>query len=249
MQSSKPWFETWFNHPLYLQVYAHRDDSDARMLLDLVLPATGLKPGDRVLDLACGAGRHALELAAAGFEVTGVDLAGNLLAVAEAEATRRRLSVSWIREDMRYFRIQPPFSGIFSLFTSFGYFDEDRENFSVLKTVADHLVPGGVLVFDYLNPEWLTSQLIAEDEKMAGAARIHQKRRIEDGKVKKQVRISHPELGNLEFEESVKLYPPGLFRSVLPRFGFLIEQEWGSYDGAPVSDSSPRYLILARRTE
>lgn len=247
MPSNKNWFETWFNHPLYLQVYAHRDDADAKKLLNLVLPLTGLPKGSTVLDLACGAGRHSILLAEQGFQVTGLDLAENLLAVARKEAQNKSLKIDFLRQDMRYFHFPKPFNGIFNLFTSFGYFDDDRENFSVFKTVSDHLEPGGSFVFDYLNGPFIRRNLVSEDEKMINGTRIFQQRRIEGDTVKKKVLLEHADLGKLEFEESVKLYDPALIERVLFTFNLKVMYQAGDFDGSPLSDDNPRLILVAKK--
>lgn len=247
MPSNNNWFETWFNHPLYLQVYSHRDDADAKKLLNLVLPQTGLSPSSNVLDLACGAGRHAILLAELGFHVTGLDLAENLLAVARKDAENKSLKIDFSRGDMRYFHFPKPFQGIFNLFTSFGYFDDDRENFSVFKTVADHLEPGGVFVFDYLNGPFIRWNLVPQDEKMVNGTRIFQQRRIEGNTVKKRVLLEHKDLGKLEFEESVKLYDPSLIERVLLTFNLKVVYTAGDFDGSQLSEQSPRMILVARK--
>lgn len=249
MQSNKNWFETWFNHPLYLQVYAHRDDADAKKLLNLVLPVTGLPHGSKVLDLACGAGRHSVLLAEKGFQVTGADLSENLLEVARNEASAKKLDITFSRQDMRFFKFPMPFDGIFNLFTSFGYFDDDRENFSVFKTVSDHLVPGGFFIFDYLNGSFIRNNLVPQDEKVVNGTRIFQQRRIEGDTVKKRVVLEHAGLGKLEFEESVKLYDPALIERVLFTFNLKVEYRAGDFAGNPLSEKSQRLILIARKDE
>lgn len=189
MPSVKPWFEEWFNHPLYLDVYSHRDDADARRLIAAVLPFLNIPAGSPVLDLACGTGRHAVVLAESGLQVTGVDLSENLLAIAGKETARLGHSIELIRSDMRYLNLKKSFSAVFSLFTSFGYFDDDRENFSVFRVISDHLEPGGWFVFDYLNDPFIRQHLVPSDERRLEGARLIQNRRIEGRVLIKQVTI------------------------------------------------------------
>lgn len=247
MPSNKNWFETWFNHPLYLQVYSHRDDADAKKLLNLVLPLTGLQKGSQVLDLACGAGRHSVLLAENGFRVTGADLAENLLSVARNEAAAKNLEITFSRQDMRYFKFPQRFDGIFNLFTSFGYFDDDRENFSVFKTVSDHLTTGGVFVFDFLNADFIRNYLVPQDEKVIQGTRIFQQRRIVGDTVKKKVLLEHADLGKLEFEESVKLYDAALIERVLFTFNLKVDYRAGDFEGNPLSEKSQRLILIARK--
>ena len=70
------WFEKWFSDKLYLDLYQHRDEEDARWIINLLQRSIAVKTNASVLDIACGSGRHSIELARRGFDVTGFDLSG-----------------------------------------------------------------------------------------------------------------------------------------------------------------------------
>ena len=143
------WFADWFGDA-YLELYPHRDVEDARRVLTLI-SATVHLPGARVLDLACGQGRHAIQIDELGANVTGVDLSAVLLKKARYGTPPIR---DLVRADMRTlpFRRQA-FDVIVNLFTSFGYFQNDDEHRQVVKRAAELLVDGGWFVMDFLNAD------------------------------------------------------------------------------------------------
>ncbi len=108
----KSWFEDWFESEEYLKVYKHRNSEEAEILVSFILSETNLPAKAKVLDLGCGAGRHALLLAKRGFEVTGVDQSANLLSVAEDEAQKNGLHITFIRDDIRTVQFQEKFKGL-----------------------------------------------------------------------------------------------------------------------------------------
>jgi len=142
------WFEQWFGEE-YLRLYPHRDDDDAAAavaLIDRLYPLSRL----RALDLACGPGRHAAQLAARGARVTGLDLSLPLLSLARA---RTRGAVSLVRADMRHLPFcAGAFDVVVNLFTSFGYFADDAQHAAVIAGSRALLRRGGVFVLDYPVP-------------------------------------------------------------------------------------------------
>jgi len=141
-----PWYEIAFDR-LYPVLYGHRDESEARR----AVASFGQLFDHRgpVLDLACGNGRYVSALMEAGVDARGVDLSSFLL----REAVRERgLGGRVVRGDMRRLPIRGgSVGGVISMFTSFGYFDHDLDNLSVLQEVARVLEPGGVFLFDFVN--------------------------------------------------------------------------------------------------
>src|SRR5204863_7756432 len=115
-------------------------------LLDLDSPA-------KVLDLCCGLGRHSLELARRGFDVTGVDRTGVYLRRAQKQADSEGLKIEFVQEDMRQFCRPEAFDLTLNLFTSFGYFESPAEDRRVLVNVHKSLQPGGRLVMDMMGKE------------------------------------------------------------------------------------------------
>ena len=101
-----------------------------------------LPPGASVVDLGCGRGRHAIPLSRRGYRVTGVDLSEKMLGLARERAQREGASVVWVREDMRKFVRRGAFDACLSLFTSFGFFN-DEENELVIGNVAKSPKEGG----------------------------------------------------------------------------------------------------------
>lgn len=114
----------------------------------------GLQRG-RVLDLACGPGRHAIAFCEAGFRVTGVDSSKFLLGKAAEEAARRAASVEWVREDMRTFVREAEFDLVVCMLSSFGYFEDDADNRRVLENICRNLRSGGCFVLDVIGKELL----------------------------------------------------------------------------------------------
>ncbi len=236
------WFEQWFGEE-YLKLYPHRDEVDAAEVVALIGDNVRLE-GTRVLDLACGPGRHAIQLRAEGAWVVGFDLSLPLLSRARH---RDPDPLHVVRGDMRYLPFEPgSFDVVVNLFTSFGYFSDDRQHGVVLSQVATVLRPGGVLVLDYFNATDLFTSLVPREERAIGSQRVVIERRIsDDGKyVLKEMHLLND---GRSFLERVRMFTENELETLVSDAGLCVRKRFGDYSGGPLTTDSPRVLMLAAR--
>lgn len=243
----KNWYKEWFASEDYLDVYRHRNDEDTDKLISLILGNIKLEQNSKVLDAACGAGRYSIKFAERGFKVTGFDLSDTLLQLAVKEAEARNLDINFLRKDLREFKFKDKFDLIVSLFTSFGYFNTDEENFIFVENAYDMLNSGGYYVLDYLNKTFLENNLIKNSEKIIGGKEIIENRSINNGRVLKRITIrknGHKE----EFLESVKLYSQEDLSEKFSKIGFKAVKVFGDYEGNSFnSEKSERCIIIFQK--
>ena len=241
---SPPWYAEWFGRD-YLEVYAHRDVAEAMRQIDLMERALRPSPGARVLDLCCGAGRHAVELARRGYRVVGLDLSGELLAEAKKEAEKAGVAVQFVRGDMRNAVAPGAFDVVVNLFTSFGYFETDEENLRGLAAIRTNLHSGGGWMMDYLNRDWVICALVPRDERQVGGIHLIQERRLDLVRNRVLKTLTLRRAGEMRvYHESVRMYSlPELVR-MADDAGLKITQTYGSPDGAPYGPSSPRLILV-----
>ena len=110
------WYQDWFNSPYYHLLYQHRDEQEAAEFIDRLMGYLHPREGSRMLDVACGKGRHAVQLARYGFEVTGIDLSEESIAFAKKTETP---NLQFFRHDMRQPFYINYFHYAFNFFTSF----------------------------------------------------------------------------------------------------------------------------------
>jgi SAM-dependent methyltransferase len=236
------WFEQWFGEEYHV-LYPHRDEEEARRAVELVRKTARWHPGDWVLDLACGAGRHAAELERLGARVVGFDLSPSML-----RRARLRVQGPLVRGDMRVLPFKPGSFGVaVNLFTSFGYFREDTENRLVVRQVATSLRPGGRFVLDYLNADHVRRTLRRGTEELDGAATdVRVRRRFsEEGKyVVKEIELGAE---NRSFQERVRLFSPAELRKLLEDEGLRVDAVFGDYDGGPLDAHATRTILIATR--
>jgi len=152
------WFERFFGED-YFEIYrdffpAERTAAD----VEGIVARLGLPPGARVLDLACGHGRHAIPLAERGFVVTGYDLSEAFLGRARADAAARGVAVRWLRGDMRELPFDAEFDAVINVFTAFGYFADPEDDLETLRRVRRALVPGGRFLLETLHRDALPAR-------------------------------------------------------------------------------------------
>ena len=235
------WFERWFGEE-YLDAYSHRDDDDAERLVRLLGERGIGVAGQRVLDLACGAGRHAAALRQRGADVVGMDLSMPLLRRACG-----RCCCGLVRGDMRRLPFaERSFDAVLNLFTSFGYFSDDDEHATVVIEVGRVLRPGGRFVLDFLNAPAVRAGLVLRDERRRGERTIVQERRLSpDGRfVVKSIRVGGEER---PFVERVRLLERAEIEGMLAAAGISAEAALGDYDGAAHDAASPRLILMGRR--
>ncbi len=155
--AEKQWFETIFDED-YLRTLPYLTPQVTKLEADFVKTALDAKVGSQILDLGCGYGRHAMELAAHGMHVVGLDLSLPLLLRGADEAQRRGLNIHFVHGDMRELAFDGQFDGGYCLFSTFGYF-EDKVNKACLQSIFDALKPGAKFVFQILNRDYLVSDL------------------------------------------------------------------------------------------
>jgi SAM-dependent methyltransferase len=224
-------------------MYAHRDDSEALRLS--VWIASLYPPGRhrRILDLACGRGRHSLNLARLGFDVTGLDLSKQAIHIAETRAKASEIPVRFRCGDMRT-PLEESFDGIVNLFTSFGYASDDTDNRLALAAMRQMLVPGGFLLIDYLNAVQIRQRLVPMESGTTQGLTYHIRRWIDGDVVWKEIRLTDADGDQHRYHERVKLYDEAWFRMELASLGFRIDGTTGDYDGSPyVPDTSARLII------
>lgn len=230
---------------MYEALYAHRDDQEARKLSDLIHPRFPPSDHPRLLDLACGRGRHSLNLARLGYAVTGLDLSPRAISIAREKLASQHLKADFILGDMRD-PLPDTFDGIVNLFTSFGYFDDDDQNRTVLRSIRAMLRPGGFLVLDYLNERWVRKTLVPRETGSLPSCEYAIDRWISGSMVMKKISMVRPDSPPREFNEQVKLYGEGWFTSELEALGFRITERLGGYDGSAFDlEHSPRLITIA----
>lgn len=236
------WFKDWFGSEEYLNVYKHRNDEDATKLLELILNQTKLTQRNSILDAACGAGRHSIYLASKGFQVVSFDLSKTLLLKAKVDAKKRSVENNFVCADLRNIYFRKKFDLIINLFTSFGYFKNDEENFKFINTAYSLLNENGFYVLDYLNKNYLLANLTGESEKEINGRIIIEKRKVVNNRIIKEIQIKKG-LEEQHFIESVRLYSKTEIDEQFKKIGFTIVSVFGDYDGTNYDEQNSSRLI------
>ena len=224
--------------------------------VEQVLALLGPLPlGAAVLDLCCGVGRHSIELAQRGFQVTGVDRFEPYLQRARSAAADAGVDAAteWVREDMRRFRRPEAFGAAVSLFTSFGYFHDDEQERTVLRNLFDSLKPGGRLLMDVLGKE-----IVARGFKQS----MVQRRQLPDGEA---MLIDEPTVGDdwhhiastwtflwpdgsrQQFSVQCRCYSAFELKGLLSAAGFTDVRAFGGLDGSAYDQVAGRLVVIGRR--
>ncbi|MBP9111403.1 MAG: methyltransferase domain-containing protein [Polyangiaceae bacterium] len=152
-KKTRAWWEDFFNDE-YLRATPVLPEKVFLQEVDFVEESLGVERGSTVLDLACGPGRFSVELSRRGYNVVGFDLSLAMLAKASETAQDRGQKVNFVQGDMREMTFDGVFDGVFCWNTSFGYF-EDEKNQQVIARVHRALKPGGQFLLDIVNRDYV----------------------------------------------------------------------------------------------
>ncbi|KAB2908385.1 MAG: class I SAM-dependent methyltransferase [Ignavibacteriales bacterium] len=239
------WFTGWFESEHYLKLYSHRDDADAHKLVALLQNNLKLPKNARVLDLACGAARHALIFAGKGYKVTGYDLSSTLLEIGKNAAVSKNVKLDLVRGDIRAFPFHKGYDLVLNIFTSWGYFSNDEQNAEVLRSAISLKKENGYFVLDTMNPRFVQKNLKPFENIVKNGVEYRISKEIADNRVIK--RITFNDSGEeYHFLESVRLYNRKDIESFIVNSGVKKLLWFGDYSGGDFrEESSPRIICIA----
>ena len=241
------WFSDWFNTSYYHTLYQNRDTAEASAFIDRLLKYLSPPDDARILDLACGSGRHAIELASNGYDVTGIDLSPESIRMASRSESD---NLHFYVHDMRNLFRTCYFNYIFNFFTSFGYFERPAENERAMRAISSGLVNGGILVIDYLNVVRAVRQLIPHTTIEREGIQFTIERKADERFIYKSIQvIDKPRNETHQFMERVAVLDYHQFEHLLTNAGLTILTTFGSYALDPFdAETSDRLILVAQRT-
>ena len=239
---TKEWFTEWFNTPYYHILYKDRNDADAQLFMKNITEFLALPKTTHILDLPCGKGRHSVFLNSLGYKVTGGDLAENSISIAKKfENDTLKFKVHDMRKPFNN-----SYDAIFNLFTSFGYFEEDKEDVLILQNIKNGLNKDGYFVFDFLNVELVKRNLVAKETKVVEDITFYITREIKDGFIIKNINF-FADNENRSYTERVKYIDERKLKSYFEKVGFSIENIFGDYHlNSFNSKISNRLIVVAK---
>jgi SAM-dependent methyltransferase len=245
----KDWWRSYFDAG-YLDEYSPVFNLvEEREQVSRLTELLALPHGSRVLDLACGQGRHAHLLAEAGFDVDGYDLSRDMLKVAKARGTGPTLRYK--RGDMRSLPIlwRKRFDGVVNLFTSFGFFDDPSDDVRVIEQVARVLKPGGVFVWQGGNRDALTDRFLRGDEwTTADGTQVRQDRGFDALSGFLTIESSWTRRRRVERRvHRIRLYNATHLSAMMATAGLVVEAAYDGFSAKPLGRDSHEMLLVARR--
>jgi len=238
----EPWYRSAFGRH-YTEVYAHRNGEEARQHLPQIEHLARLNENTgAILDCGCGTGRYTHLLRERGQIVHGLDFSDALLAEARKENNGRG---GWVRGNMLHLPFGSSFSRVLSLFTSFGYFDDDHQNHRTLEGMAKCLQVEGLLYLDYLNARLVQPSDWVENQRGKWTIRSRKQISKEHRQVVKDVEVYCAGEIHERYQEKVKLYDQAWFGGEFEKCGLDLLSTYGDYGGAPFADDSPRLIFVA----
>jgi SAM-dependent methyltransferase len=245
----KEWFDDdSFWRELFPFMFPEKRFADAMWEMDHVLKLTKPK-GELVLDLCCGPGRCSLALARRGFSVTGVDRTKYLLTQARRGAKVAKVTIEWVRADMRDFVRPDAFDLVLSMFTSFGYFADKREDLTVLRNMFASLRPGGSCLIDILSKEYLARVFQpTRSDALPDGSRLVQRTDVFDDWTRLRnewIVISHGKARSFAFHHTV--YSGQELRDRMEQAGFIGVRLYGDLDGSEYGTDARRLIAVGRK--
>lgn len=239
------WFEDWFNSAYYHLLYSHRDEEEANQFMQNLLLELSPSPKSRILDLACGKGRHAQFIATKGYDVIGIDLSENSI---QEALLKSAANLQFFEHDMRFpFRINY-FDYVFNLFTSFGYFNNQRDEINTIKSIALDLKPDGMVVIDFFNASKVI-QMTAKcsEQKVINGIEFEWKKSIVDKSVIKEIDVNDAGIIH-HYKEQVRLLALADFENYFAKAGLKLVATYGDYQLSPFDvNTSERLIMLAQK--
>ena len=240
------WFKDWFNSPYYHQLYFNRDTTEAAAFITKLLEYLKPKSQSTMLDVACGKGRHSLQLATNGFNVTGIDLSEDSI----KEALKNENSqLHFYQHDMRLPFWINYFEYAFNFFTSFGYFKTQREHDNAIRTIAQSLKPQGTFVLDYLNVHYSEDHAVHKSEKEIDGVNFLITKWYDEDFFYKKIIIEDEALAEpLVYTEKVAKFSLGDFTDMFAYQGLQIQEVFGDYvfNNYDIK-KSPRLIMIAKK--
>ncbi|MBF8150807.1 class I SAM-dependent methyltransferase [Winogradskyella sp. F6397] len=223
-KSTKQWYASWFDTPYYHILYKDRDYTEAQNFMDNLTNYLNIPEHGKILDLACGKGRHSVYLNSLGYNVTGADLSEQSIAHA------KQFENESLRFDVHDMSKPYPdtFDAVFNLFTSFGYFEDDKCNLETIKSIQAELNDFGFGVIDFMNTNYIIDNLIAEDVKTVDGIDFHQKRSVKEGYIVKDISFE-ADGEHFEFQERVKAFTLKDFETLFEKAGVHLLDVFGDY--------------------
>lgn len=247
------WFKNWFNTPYYHILYKDRDFLEAENFIMLLSKSLELKKGSKIIDLACGKGRHSIFLYKMGFDVLGLDLSEESISHNKKLAEKYGASekVSFKVHDMRNPILgnitEQKVDSVFSLFTSFGYFDNSEDDEKVFHSVKNILKKDGYFVLDFLNESFVKNNLKEENKIVKENITFKISKKIENQHVIKDIRFSDKG-EDFHFFEKVKLHTEKEIEILANKQNFERIQLFGNYQLEPFdAETSPRCITIFKR--
>lgn len=240
------WFKDWFNTPYYHKLYADRNEEEAKAFITTLIKLLQPAPDSRMLDVACGKGRHSITLASFGFEVTGIDISPESIRQAKKAETEK---LAFFIHDMRLPFHSNYFNYAFNFFTSFGYFRTLREHDAAIRTIAASLKKGGCFVMDYLNVHFTETHLVPEETRMISGTTYTIRRWDDEQHFYKKITVSDKRLDEpVSYLEKVAKFSLGDFTDMLSYHGLQVREVFGDYNfGHYDVQQSPRLIFFARK--
>ncbi len=240
------WFKTFFGED-YLKFDVHED---TRGEVDFLEAKLDLPASARILDLCCGYGRHAVELAKRGYKVTGYDLSPILLKVARRRSRTEHVDIDLICGDIRNLWFEEKFDGIISMFTSFGYFEDEAVDFDIFKLMGRALTPDGTLLLEAANRDFVVKHFYPVEWFKYGKMVVLERRSFDIVTGMSNVEVTVVE-GNRErkYRHSVRLYCFTELKMLMNSAGLRTTDVWGDFKEGEYSWDSLSMIIRANKVQ
>jgi SAM-dependent methyltransferase len=240
------WYKDWFNSTFYHKLYFQRDEKEAQRFLTKLIDHLQPSRESRMLDIACGKGRHSRFLASKGFDVTGIDISFDSIAHAKEYESD---NLHFYQHDMRLPSWVNYFDYAFNFFTSFGYFNTRREHDDAVRTIAQSLKTNGVILFDYLNVHYIEERLVHNEVKQIDGTEYEIHRWHDADYFYKRIIVRDKALEMpMEYTEKVAKFSLGDFTDMFSFQKMQVIEVFGDYDlNSYDVKKTPRLIVIAKK--